>query len=72
MSPSGAILRGGPFEPGQEEDPEFVYQIELLSGAEGEALEARQMSALRDFLIWARAQRSADEDTDGRSNGTPE
>lgn len=66
MSPSRSILPGEPpgFEP--KEEPRFVFEIEAVSGAEGEELEMEQARAIRDFLLWLKEQRTISGANNGR------
>lgn len=37
--------------------PEFVFEIEVLTGEEGGQLRLEQARAIRDLLLWVRSQR---------------
>lgn len=39
--------------------PEFVFEIEVLTGEEGRQLRLEQARAIRDLLLWVRSQRRA-------------
>lgn len=43
------------FEP--QPGPEFVFEIEVLTGEEGRQLRMEQARAIRDLLLWVRSQR---------------
>jgi hypothetical protein len=43
------------FEP--QPGPEFVFEIEVLTGKEGRQLRMEQARAIRDLLLWVRSQR---------------
>jgi hypothetical protein len=57
-SPSSSILPGGSNEFEPKAEPEFVFEIESVSGPEGEELELEQARAIRDFLLWLKDQRT--------------
>jgi hypothetical protein len=43
------------FEP--QPGPEFVFEIEVLTGEEGGQLRLEQARAIRDLLLWVRSRR---------------
>lgn len=45
------------FEPHPE--PEFTFEIELISGEEGRELRLEQARAIRELLLWSRSRRAA-------------
>lgn len=62
MSPPRSILIGEPSEFEAKEEPDFVFEIEAISGPEGQELELMQARAMRAFLLWLKQQREASRD----------
>ncbi len=58
------------FEP--KAAPDFIYEIEVLSGAEGKEIDIEQARAIRDFLLSVRAKRLKEVRSGDISEGTEE
>lgn len=68
MSPPSSILIGEPSGFEAKEEPEFVFEIEAVSGPEGQELELVQARAIRDFLLWMKQQK--EESWNGANDGS--
>jgi hypothetical protein len=59
------------FEP--QPEPEFSFEIELISGEEGRELRLEQARAIRELLLWSRAKHAArSQESSRRKSPDPE
>jgi hypothetical protein len=58
------------FEP--QPEPEFSFEIELISGEEGRELRLDQARAIRELLLWSQSRRARSYGSSRRKSPDPE